>query len=133
VKQGPLLFNPHTSLFSEHTYSYSNAYRTTLRYLMQTHISDSNCWITITHGSCFENEEATDSRERLLCALHYKYTSTCWFMKQYFSVAFWPADKSAGTLTLPYPALSIHVGVKNNSRQSQDNTFCVGGEPDIPK
>lgn len=41
---------------------------------MQTHISDSCGYITITHGSCFESEWARDSKDRLLYSQRYKYT-----------------------------------------------------------
>lgn len=40
---------------------------------MQTHISDSRCYIAITHGSDFKNEGAKNSRSRLLYSQQYEY------------------------------------------------------------
>lgn len=73
------LQSPHMPIFITHVYN--TDYRTILRYLMQTHVFDSCCYITITHGLCFEG--ATNPRDKeLYSQLYINIPTPCWLMKQ---------------------------------------------------
>ncbi len=105
-----LLFNPHTSLFS--TYFYNTAYGTILRSVMQTHISDSYRYITVTHGSCFENEGAKNSRDSYCTPSNIlNIPESCRLMKHCCSATFWHKHKLATRVTLPYPAFFLYMHI----------------------
>ncbi len=103
---------------------------------MQTHISDSYCYITITHGSCFENEGAENSRDRLLYSQQYKYTQ---IMLLYETVLQCHVLAQRQTGCEADSAISSYLNTcmykkhtfSLSHRQSQDSPLCVGGELDV--
>lgn len=129
------LQSPHKPIFITHFCNIS--YSTVLRSVMQTHISDSHCYLTITDGSYSENEGDTNSRSRLLYSQQYKCTYIMLVYETVLQCHFLAQRQTDYAISSSFNACRYKNCTSSlklsQAVQSQDSSFCVGGELDVKK